>query len=82
MRLLRCRSLALLRSTNTVFTAVLTSDAAKAASTAAIVPYTTRGSTFTTRLFCRVLCTVAYFSPLGGRFRLAGRRPRRPRRRG
>ena len=49
----------LCRSTNTVFTAVLTRDAAKAASTAVTAPKITRCLAFTTRLFSRVLCTAA-----------------------
>src|SRR5262245_23091948 len=44
---------------NRVLTPRLTSDTARAARTAATAPNTTRASTFTTRPFLRVLCTVA-----------------------
>src|SRR5438552_5114725 len=63
---------------NTVFTSVLTSDNANAASTARSVPNTTRVVTFTTRPFCRSLWTVAYLSFLGSTGTGLLRRPRRP----
>jgi hypothetical protein len=61
-----------------VFTARLDAERATAASNAAPVPKTSRGSTFTTRPFRRDLWTVAY-SRLAGATRYGFRgRPRFP----
>src|SRR6266568_9673265 len=59
LRPLRLRSVPWWRSTNAVFSAVLTGEAASAALTASSSPNTMRGSTWTTRPLYRVLCTVA-----------------------
>lgn len=68
MRRFRLRSLPLCHSTKTVFTTVLTNDSANAATTARLVPNTTRVVTFFTRPFSCSLCTVAYVRPLGSTF--------------
>src|SRR5262249_40443020 len=66
LRALRCRSVPSCRSTNAVLTVPLVADRSRAARTAFLVPYTPRASTFPTRFFLRVLCTVASVSALGG----------------
>jgi hypothetical protein len=58
-RALRCRSVPFWRSTNEVLIAQLTADIPRAASTAAIVPKTTRVAIATTRPFARVFSTTA-----------------------
>jgi hypothetical protein len=78
LRLFRCRSLPLCRSTKHVFTRALTSDNSNASVNNAAVPNTRRVSTFTTRLFSRTLWTVAYTSSWGTRWYGARGRPRRP----
>ena len=58
-RAFRCRSAPCARSMNTVLTHQLTADHSSAAAMLNRVPNTARAWTLTTRLFWRVLCTVA-----------------------